>query len=180
MNKHVINHLGEVEEIYFDNQGSGLEVGLFKDQPQKSIITYSTINMSNNILETRAGKFIRHELIFSIYDVDQTEIIPQHIISFAESIIKSNKGLMRGEVVGPGIPFVPGSDKIGLYMTIPVFFEDSFFVDNDSVPPVVYVWMMPVTGEEIDFIQKNGWGKFEDILEGKSDQFWDIKRKPFC
>jgi hypothetical protein len=177
MIQHFRSFLGNVSDVWKDNEGSHLEVLLFKDQPQPGISTYTTLNMSEDILSLKGEKKIRQELIFSVYEKFENEEIAQHLVSFAEEVVKSRKGLLKGQVIGPGRPFIVGTELVGLYPTAPVFFESGFHVNNNYHPPVVVVWLIPILINEIHFIQKKGWNEFEERLEKSQCDFWNVNRK---
>jgi hypothetical protein len=176
MIRHLESHLGKIYSGWQDNSDNKLQVVLFKNQPQFGISTYSTLGLSDFILDLKGEKKVRQEFIFSIYERYESPIIAQHLTSFSEGVIKTGKGLLRGEVIGPGKPFINGSQLVGLYASSPAFFEDSFHIYEGMNPPVVFVWLMPLLLNEIHFVRNNGWNEFETILETKDCDFWDINR----
>lgn len=64
-----------------------------------------------------------------------------------------------------------------LYVSIPVYFPNSFHVyEPDDDIPIVQAWLIPITANEANFIKKNGWSKFEDILEKVDPDLIDFER----
>lgn len=66
-----------------------------------------------------------------------------------------------------------------MYATAPVYFPDSFheFEVGDGDVPIIQVWMVPITEQEAKFVLKNGWSKFEDLLEEIDPDLIDFHRK---
>lgn len=82
--------------------------------------------MSSKIVNLSLGKQVRQELLFSVYEKYETEKIAASLISLAERIIKSEKGLLRGEVIGPMASFISETNLVGIYTCIPVFLRPTF------------------------------------------------------
>jgi len=56
-------------------------------------------------------------------------------------------------------------------------FDSGLATMADSNPATVFVWLIPITGQEAEFVKSTGWSKFEDILERSSPDFWDLDRE---
>ena len=65
-----------------------------------------------------------------------------------------------------------------VYCTIPVFFDDDFCAYEESSPPTVMVWVLPIYKSEADYIEANGWESFEDLLEEKDPDLCSLEREP--
>jgi hypothetical protein len=66
-----------------------------------------------------------------------------------------------------------------LYVTNSGYFPDSFmryFIINDETV-IVQPWLIPITSKEADFINLNGWGKFENVLEEIDPDLLDFIKK---
>jgi hypothetical protein len=42
---------------------------------------------------------------------------------------------------------------------------------------VVFIWLVPITADEVKFVQENGWEIFEDFLEKENPDLTDIYRQ---
>src|SRR5260221_7114759 len=108
--EHLENHLGEINEGWKDrNLHNFVQIVSFKDRPYEDINTYTTLGLSNYELPMRSGKPIRLELVFTAYRNFISERIASFLSTFAESIVSSNKALLRGDVIGPSGPIILGS-----------------------------------------------------------------------
>lgn len=175
MIKHFEKYLGKISSGWV-SEGSNVQAILFKNQPFKDVSTYSTLGLSKHVLKINQTKEVRQELLISVYEKYESKNIASSLITFAEHIIETKKSLLRGEVIGPGTPIINGSQFVGVYCSIPAFFEDEFSVNYELTPPVVVVWLIPLYNEEIEYVKSNGWENFETILENKEPDFWDINR----
>ncbi len=86
------------------------------------------------------------------------------MITFAESIASKEQALRRGDVIGSSIPLIPGESVNCVYAAIPVVFGEDFATYEESTPPTVMVWHLPLQENEAKFVEQNGWSMFEDIL----------------
>jgi hypothetical protein len=173
------SHLGELK-YGWKSESSDIKVVLFKNQPQMHVSSYVTVGLSDSVLTLKKDKVIRQELIFSVKEEQESDSIPMSLISFADHIKDTGKGLLRGDCIGPGKPFIINSNMVGVYSSIPVFFEESFQINEGFTPPVIIIWLIPLLVNEIEFIRSNGWLAFEKLLENSSGlDFWNINRASF-
>jgi hypothetical protein len=177
---HLERSLGTVSKsiTLVDQVYPNLHVVFFSDQPSIGLTTFSTIGLSNTILELRSGRQVRQELIFTVrsesYD---TGDIASFLLTFSEELMKTGIALMRGEVVGPGDSIIPNVTCSGVYACGPVFFEKEFHVLTSTNPPTILVWLIPVLENEIKFIRQFGWDSFENELEKQNVDFWNLDRE---
>src|SRR5713101_3867316 len=94
--EHLENHLGEISEGWKDsNLNNPIQVVCFKDRPFEDINTYTTLGLSNNELPMSGGESIRQELVFTAYRNFRSEKVASFLSTFAESIVASDKALLR-------------------------------------------------------------------------------------
>ena len=63
-----------------------------------------------------------------------------------------------------------------MYATVPSFFRDEVQVFRRSIPPTVFVLLLPITDDEAEFIGTQGWEPFEDLLETTDVDLFDLYR----
>ena len=88
------------------------------------------------------------------------------------------RALLRGDVVGPGPPLIPGARSNAVYAGIPVLHEEGLATYSGSRPPTVFVWVVPVHGVEAELVRAQGWSRFEDLLEQRNPDFGNLDRPP--
>lgn len=175
--EHLEHYLGKISEGWRDrNVNNRIQVVCFKNKPFEDIVTYSTVGLSNFELSMNNGRAIRQELVCTAYRNFDGERIASFLSTFAESIISLNRALLRGDVIGPSAPIIFGSLLNSVYIAVPMIFDDGLFVLEDTVPETVFPWIIPVLEEEANYVRSNGWSKFEDLLERKNPELWDLHR----
>lgn len=175
---HIENYLGKVDCGWKDNTtASEIQVVKFDNQPFDGASTYATIGMSNKTLELTETKKIKQELIFSTYSTFSDEQIASFLLTLSEYIVSKNQGILRGDVIGPSAPLISGVKVDCIYSAIPVIFDDDFSTYNGSDPATVLVWIIPIFNNELEFVRQFGWNDFEDLLETKNPDLWDLNRQ---
>jgi len=175
--QHFETYLGTTEAGWNLTQGSErFQVVRFNRQPSEGTVTYATLGMSHVVLPLPSGRQVRQELIFAAHDQFSSEEIASFLLTFCDFVLSKNQALLRGDVVGPNAPLIPGVAVTGVYATMPVVFGEGLGTLEDTVPPTVIVWLIPITDKEVAFIKAKGWGTFEDLLEDRQPDFWDLNR----
>ncbi|EID99568.1 suppressor of fused domain protein [Leptospira licerasiae] len=173
---HLENYLGEIEEGWAPEWNKDLQIIRFKNTPLEEVSSFVSLGLSKHILKIN-NREIRQELIFSAYDKFSFDDIAMCLALVCKRILTNHNALLRGELLKMNHRIIPGKDFYGLYVAIPVFFEDDFCVYISESMKIVIAWLIPLYTEEIDFIQSVGWEKFEDLLEEGSCDFWDLDRE---
>jgi len=58
-----------------------------------------------------------------------------------------------------------------------VYFPDEFYgVDDPDLGTVVFVWLVPITDQEAEFINRLGWKEFEAELIKVGPDLLDVRR----
>ena len=173
--EHLERELGPIQGGF---TGDGLPVAYFPDQPHPGVTTSVTLGLSRTPLPMPDGRLVRLELLFSAYDSFSAIEISGFLCSFADYIVSQNRALVRGDVVGPSDPLFKGVTATAVYATHPVHFSETLWVLEDTSPPTVIVWVMPLPGVEAAFIKTRGWDEYESLLELADPDLWDPNRKP--
>jgi hypothetical protein len=147
----------------------------FPDRPEPGVVTYSTLGLSKQALAMPGGREVRQELVFAAHDRYPADAIASFLLSFAE-YIRSRRALLRGDVVGPADPIIPGAPMTAVYASLPVVWPDGFATDRASTPPTVLVWLIPLRSEEAAQVKTGGWNAFEDRLEASDPDLFDLDR----
>jgi len=172
---HIEKTLGKITESWkLTGEPGWIQVLFFKDNDLNDVNLYVTLGLSNAPLDI-GNRTVRQELIFGAHSSFSDEDMASFLLTFADHVKTSGKGLLRGESI-EGKPLIDGVKASGVYASIPVFWDDEFHVFNGSTPATVFVWLMPIMKSEALFISKNGWNAFEDRLENAHCDFWDLNR----
>jgi hypothetical protein len=174
--EHMEKYLGKIGTGWRDNNGSDMQIVSFNDTPYESICTFTSLGMSKNILEISETKTVRQELLFSVYSMNVSNMIVSFLLSVCEAILNRKKAVLRGEVIPLHNSLSKRFGFDAVYCTIPVLFDDQFCTYDASAPPTVIVWIFPIYQAEADYIERNGWESFEDLLEEKNPDLFSLKR----
>jgi hypothetical protein len=174
--KHLEDYLGTIARGWGDK--GDVQVVQFLDQPQKGVVTYSTLGLSLTPLPLNESKAVRQELLVSVdADFDPRQV-SSFLVTFSEYVRGQKRALLRGDVIGPSEPLIPGVQARAVYASLPVFFAESFATYCRSIPPTVLVWLIPLPCEDAEYVKRHGWESFEERLETMPVDFWDLNRPP--
>jgi antitoxin YqcF len=173
---HLERFLGEISQGWADPNPHTIQVACFDDQPRQGITTYVTLGLSDMVLPMKGGRTIRQELVTSAYTSIKRKEVAGYLLHCAEQVQQRGYPLLRGETVNMRYPLIEGATVTGLYATNPTPFEDGFAEFSGAFPSVIFVLMIPITGNELSLIADHGWNCFEDMLEFQNPDIWDLKR----
>jgi hypothetical protein len=175
---HLETNLGLIAEGWKDDSAVGdvLQVVRFADQPFKGASTFSTIGLSESKVLLPKGKYCRQEFIFAAWDSYPAAHVASFLLTFATYVRDQQRPLLRGDVVGPSVPLIPGVAANSIYATSPVIFPETLVrYDGDAIPTVI-VWLVPLMEAECLFVKEQGWNRFEDALENANPDLLDLSR----
>ncbi|MBC8733041.1 suppressor of fused domain protein [Paraburkholderia sp. UCT2] len=176
--EHLETNLGLIAEGWKDDSATGdvLQVVRFADQPCKGASTFSTIGLSESKVLLSKGKYCRQEFIFAAWDSYPAAHVASFLLTFATYVRDQKRPLLRGDVVGPSVPLIPGVAADSIYATSPVIFPEPLVCyDGDAIPTVI-VWLVPLIEAECLFVKEHGWNRFEDALENANPDLFDLSR----
>ncbi|MEJ2419121.1 MAG: suppressor of fused domain protein [Exilibacterium sp.] len=177
--EHVERHLGVIQQGWKDDDSDvDFQIISFKDCPSETVSTFLSLGMSKKILKLNELKNVRQELVFSVYSMTISNMIVSCLMSLCEAILGQSKAVLRGEVIPLSTELAERIGFSAVYCTMPVFFDDDFCTYDESSPPTVMVWVLPIYKSEADYIAVNGWESFEDLLEEKDPDLCSLEREP--
>lgn len=171
---HLETHLGRIVRGWGDD--GDIQVVMFSNEPEPGVNTYCTLGLSSTPLPMADGRGVRQEFLVSVFDTYDGEQVASLLLTFADYVRQQRRALLRGDVVGPSAPVVPGTQARALYAAIPVFFPDQFATFHGSEPPTVFVWLIPQPANEAEYVKRVGWERYEDRLEAEGVDFWSLDR----
>ncbi|WP_343643670.1 suppressor of fused domain protein [Chryseobacterium sp.] len=180
--EHIEKYLGAItsgESVNNDEFGK-LIFCRFDNQPDNNITTYLTLGLSDHILNIKEDKQVRMEILTSIYSSQENSKIYDLLLYVADKMLRTHRAILRGQVIDIPDNIFDNKEFTSVYVSVPVFFEDDFASFKVSTPATIFAWIFPLYENESNFINKNGWNKFEDELEVSDCDFWDLNRKPLA
>ena len=173
---HYEQHLGRIDRGWSSQGPAGVQVCLFRNQPMEAAYTLATLGLSTHELLMNNSRTVRQELLLSA-SKDAPDELAKLLFYLSEDLLAGHRALLRGQVVHLSSPIVPGSHATDLYASIPVVFPDALATFTETSPPTVCVWLFPVLPNEVGYISSRGWGAFEELLERKDPNLFDLNRK---
>lgn len=127
MIKHLELYLGAIDYGWsMPTSPSGVMVARFRNKPYQGAYSYVTLGMSNYQLPMSEQRTVLQEFVFFADDVFPSEPIASFLLTFSEYVLQKKQALLRGDVVGPSSPLIPGVHCNAVYAGLPVLYEDGF------------------------------------------------------
>jgi hypothetical protein len=176
--EHLEANLGLIAEGWKNDSAVAdvLQVVRFADQPFKGASTFSTIGLRESKVLPPKNTYCRQEFIFAAWDSYAAAHVASFLLTFAEYVRGQQRPLLRGDVVGPSVPVIPGVAANSVYATSPVIFPEALAQYDDGASQTVIVWLVPLMGAECLFVKEHGWDRFEDALENANPDLLDLSR----
>ena len=138
--------------------------------------SYVTIGLSTYVLTSPSKRDSRMELLGASYKRFE-ELRPEgNLLTVAHDLIQEHRPLLRGEVIGPRGPIVPGSVLEAYYCALPVYFPDGLASFHGTVPRTNNMWLVPISHAESHFVWEHGWDQFEELLSARDPDLLDLAR----
>lgn len=173
-------HLGPIRRRFSARPGSPeASVGLlaFDESPFPEATTLVTCGLSHHVVEQERGQQIRQEFVMCGFSERISSGFANVLDRVASQFLELHQPVKRGQVIGPRGPLVKGATVEALVCATPWYWKDSFSCFEQVVPPVVMVWLVPVTREESCFINLHGLDAFEQIVDDEEIDLLDLKRE---
>lgn len=141
-------------------------------------IGFSTLGLGRFPLSSpTSGRAIRHELLMIAPKTMESSAIPSLLLQVGSAAVKGRRALVRGDVIGPYGPLLPGTSLEALYVTSPVYFPDDFAIFEGDDQPVVIAWLAPISASEANYVASHGWDAFEGRLAEQGPNLTDFGRE---
>lgn len=180
----LIEHL----ELYFGKIESGWKSKEWADSAIQivecrhgnipGVIVVSTLGLSNFAMKSRvSGKEIRQEL-FVILKAEQVDPkLPAALDQIARECARTDKPVLRGEVVEKEGHLLLKGDFVALYATLPIYYPNASWTFQAKEGEIAFCWFLPIKAEEKLYIQQHGWSAFEEILDKATFDLFDLGRQ---
>jgi hypothetical protein len=142
---------------------------------------FCTLGLSNHAFKetpSAAGVPIRQELLIAVPESDDHRNLPTLVQQLGLIALSRHTAFLQGEVIGGTYPVFADRLFRGFGASFPCFVSaDEFTVYKlADGQEVVFVWMIPLYREEIDFVRTEGWSRFEDLAVEKGIDLVELVR----
>jgi hypothetical protein len=179
--QHLERHVGALE-VGWTKDANGktmpFQVGRFRVRGEPGV-TFSTIGLSRSGLRSRVSeKLIHQELVMRV----PVQFIESGVTAILQQVggeaLSNGTAYLRGDVVGPRGPIVERSRLEALYVSIPVYFPESFGQLDLEDRTIVFAWLVPISANEAAYVRSMGWDAFEKRLVELDPDLIDLERSP--
>ncbi|MGW1680284.1 suppressor of fused domain protein [Saccharopolyspora sp. NPDC002376] len=180
--EHLESRLGAIKYGWSYNENGRpmpFKVACLGSGPVPGTDSYATVGLSQTDLISRvSGRVIHQELFISVKEEFTDGPYPGILQQIGLELIMEDEALLRGDVLGPRTPILPGSTLEAFYVTLPVYYDDEFStVRIEGGVEVVICWIVPISSREADYVRHAGWEKFEDELVRRQPDLRDPFRE---
>jgi hypothetical protein len=173
--RYLEDHLGPISSG-FKVEGERVQLSRFENQPVHGATTLTTLGLSNHELHLADGGSLREELIVAARKESEIDYLGRALHGIAKDILERHHALLRGDVLGPRGPVVPDSTLEAFFCIHPAYWPESFDLFEGPEFEVGFLWLVPITKKESDYIANEGWKPMLDKIEAQDPDLLDLKR----
>jgi hypothetical protein len=160
-----------------DTTPPGVAVVWFgEDTPFSGVTTLATLGLSDHHLHQSEQRGLHQELLLHLPMVNQPANAAGVLFHLAAELIGQERGLLRGEVVGPRAQLFAGYGVTALYAAVPVYLPAGF-ATCPGQPPIVLTWLIPITDAEAGYVRVHGWRALEAAFGDEEPDLTNIHRE---
>jgi hypothetical protein len=178
--EHFERFLGSIQ-LGWTHDADGVEMPFqvvrFEKGSGSGTVGFARLGLSRHGLPSvTSGREIRHQLLLLVPDSLRDGPMPALLHQVGMRALTSERALLRGDVLGPQGPLLPGSSMVALYVGMPVYFPDEFGSCEEDGHSVVIAWLIPISKLEAGYVARHGWGAFEERLVEADPDLTDAYR----
>jgi hypothetical protein len=177
---HLEQYLGPIEEGYTkdaDGVPMPFQITLFGSGPGPGTVSFATVGLNRyGLASPSTGRELHLELLMHVPDALRDGPIPALLHQVAMGMLADGRALVRGQVLGPHGPILPGSAMEGFYVTMPSYYPDEFASTEEDGQAIAIAWLVPISAREAKYVAKRGFDAFEDRLAEHDPDLTDLNR----
>ena len=174
---HIQKYIGPIQEGWKDRDSKlNIQIVRCNDELEENLNHFLSLGLSDSILSISPRKKVRQEFLFSVRSFDNDSLIFYFLMLVCEAVVARKKAVLRGEYIRLPAEVAMDMGFDALYCSIPMLQEDGFSSFDKVDPPVIMVWLIPIYKSEAEFVDLNGWGMFEDVLQENQSDLFSISR----
>jgi hypothetical protein len=177
---HLESYLGPISGGFSEGsaQNAPFQVARFDDGLISDYSAIATLGLSHHLLDLGVSdKRTRQELLILIPQGSSPGAFPGMLRSIGEMCIKAHRGFRKGEIIEMGAPLAVGSKCVAFIAMQPVYYPNEFVrYEESGKDPVVIVWLIPITSDEVKFVRSHGVHRFEHELIEYDPDLTDLGR----
>lgn len=176
---HFEKYLGPVEEGWSEDADGvkmPFQIARFAKGSGPGTVAYATLGLHRYALQSPStGRDLRLELLMLVRG-GPNGAIPALLHQIAMNALEAGRAYVRGEVLGPQGPILPGSRLKAFYLANPVYLPDEFGDVQVGSEEFAIAWLVPISEREARYVARYGWERFEDKLAEADPDLTDFFR----
>jgi hypothetical protein len=179
---HIESQLGAPTEVFVvDGPGAGFRILELGGVPHADAVTYVTEGISAKPLRQPSGPSVRQEFVLAVRRSQASDEARRPLGTVGDHVFSSGQAVVRGEVIDGQAPLVPGSRLSAVCCLAPAILPKDSWLYEDTDPPTMYVWLVPLSPAEAAFARDLGPDEFEGVLVDAQDMvdLLDVQRSEF-
>lgn len=185
-NKAIANYLRnlykdtpKVSTVKSDDGLLELDVAILNDFPEEGIRSFSTLGVSDLLIRNEEGSNLDFRIeIFGADDTD-TNVIPDLFFEIYAHLKEDPEwNCIPGSTLENVIAeWLPDSDMKHIYFAPCFLVEELSEMHRFDKDEVIWVMMIPISQNELDYLLEHGDDAFDDLMEQKEVNILDLKRE---
>jgi hypothetical protein len=157
---------------------SAIQVVEFRHGRIPGVIVLSTVGLSSfDLHSAQSGKRVRQELFVIFKNGQFDPAFAPKLDQIARESARSDRPVLRGEVLHKQGALLANRDFVALYATLPIYYPDTFWSFHDEEQgDTALGWLLPIKANEQVYIRENGWSAFEELMDGAKFDLFDLDR----
>jgi Suppressor of fused protein (SUFU) len=173
-------HLGPLRTRFLPSSESGslpCQYLRFEDTPVTGGTTIVTLGLSRHTLPQKSGRMIRQELLICTYSAAFDAQFVSAFDVVAREMDEMHRPLSRGQVIRHRGSLLPQIRLEAFVVMNPWYWDDRFSCFSGVVPPVYIAWLIPITKEEVECVEREGIDALEAAIESQDPDLLDLHRE---
>jgi len=155
---------------------AGFDIFRYDDVPFEGASTLCTVGISDVQLHHSDRSMIRNELLFTLHTEYLSDELYNLMFAVGTMLLEEKEGVVPGQLMELEEPIIDGSSMEALFFYSPIYFPEEMYIYKKTDPPVAFVWAIPVTRQEMMYIEDKGHESFSDLLEDADPDMTDLFR----
>ncbi|WP_223936230.1 suppressor of fused domain protein [Arthrobacter sp. StoSoilB5] len=159
-------------------EGNVVSLAVYEPVSEGGSVHYSTIGLSKLVRFSIAeGGETSTELLMTSSRPEASSVMGSILVQVTGESLESGEPLSAGDVIGPRGRMFDGSEMEAIFVRAPEHLPEAFSPLRVGDQDIQFLWLVPITGPEAQYINEHGVGAFESIVKQQRPAFEDVHRQ---
>jgi len=177
---HLEANFGRIESGWYSQEPADPAIQVVECRNGKigGVTAISTLGLGSFALQSPVSKKqIRQELFVMLKDGQLDPRLLAILDQVARESVRTDRPVLRGEVIQKQNPVLENKDFVALYVTLPIYYPNNFWTFRDeNQGDIAFGWLLPIKEKELLYVQQNGWSEFEELVDKAKFDLFDLDR----